>query len=66
MSAPRELLQQLLERRDLSQSQAEELLTHLTDPQLPPALAATARSGAACARKLPRSRGPSGVRMLSG
>ena len=39
MSAPRELLQQLLERRDLSQSQAEELLTHLTDPQLPPALA---------------------------
>ena len=39
MSAPRELLQQLLERRDLSQSQAEGLLAHLTDPQLPPAMA---------------------------
>lgn len=38
MSAPRELLQQLLERRDLSQSQAEALLTHLTDPQLPAAM----------------------------
>ena len=39
MSAARELLQQLLERRDLSQSQAESLLAHLTDPQLPPAMA---------------------------
>ncbi len=39
MSAPRELLQQLLERRDLAQSQAEELLAHLTDPQLPAAMA---------------------------
>ena len=39
MSAPRELLQQLIERRDLSQSQAEALLAHLTDPQLPPAMA---------------------------
>jgi anthranilate phosphoribosyltransferase len=39
VSAPRELLQQLLERRDLSQSQAEGLLAHLTDPQLPPAMA---------------------------
>src|SRR4029077_20324095 len=39
VSAPRELLQQLLERRDLSQSQAEALLAHLTDPQLPPAMA---------------------------
>ena len=39
MSAPRELLQQLLERRDLSQSQAEGLLAHLTDPQLPAAMA---------------------------
>ncbi len=38
MSAPRELLQQLLERRDLSQAQAEVLLEHLTDPQLPPAM----------------------------
>jgi len=39
MALPRELLQQLLERRDLSQAQAEELLAHLTDPQLPPAMA---------------------------
>ncbi len=39
MSAPRDLLLQLLERRDLAQSQAEELLAHLTDPQLAPALA---------------------------
>src|SRR6201987_1065782 len=39
MPPPRELLQQLLERRDLSQAQAEELLAHLTDPQLPPAMA---------------------------
>jgi len=37
--SPRELLQQLLERRDLSQAQAEGLLAHLTDPQLPPAMA---------------------------
>ncbi|MBV8307955.1 MAG: anthranilate phosphoribosyltransferase [Gammaproteobacteria bacterium] len=39
MSTPRELLQQLLERRDLSQSQAESLLAHLTDRDLPPAMA---------------------------
>src|SRR5256714_9526100 len=39
MAGPRELLQQLVERRDLSQAQAEELLAHLTDPQLPPAMA---------------------------
>jgi anthranilate phosphoribosyltransferase len=39
MSAARELLQQLLERRDLSQTQAEELLAELTDPQTPPAMA---------------------------
>ena len=39
MPAPRELLQQLLERRDLSAPQAEGLLEHLTDPQLPPAMA---------------------------
>jgi anthranilate phosphoribosyltransferase len=38
MAAPRELLQQLIERRDLSAAQAEELLSHLTDPQLPPAM----------------------------
>src|SRR5215813_5242039 len=37
--SPRELLQQLLERRDLSQAQAEGLLAHLTDPQLPTAMA---------------------------
>jgi anthranilate phosphoribosyltransferase len=39
MSAPLELLQQLLERRDLSQDQAELLLAQLTDPQTPPAMA---------------------------
>src|SRR5438876_2665517 len=39
MQSPRELLEQLLERRDLSQSQAEELLTHLTDPAGAPAMA---------------------------
>jgi anthranilate phosphoribosyltransferase len=38
MAAPRELLQQLIERRDLSAAGAEELLAHLTDPQLPPAM----------------------------
>ena len=39
MSRPRELLQQLLERRDLSQAQAEELLALLTDADTPPAMA---------------------------
>jgi anthranilate phosphoribosyltransferase len=39
MSAPRELLQQLIERRSLSQSQAEQLLGWLTNPQLPPPMA---------------------------
>jgi anthranilate phosphoribosyltransferase len=39
MSRARELLQQLLERRDLSQAQAEELLSLLTDLQTPPAMA---------------------------
>jgi anthranilate phosphoribosyltransferase len=39
MSAARELLQQLLERRDLSQPQAQALLAHLTDPKIPPAMA---------------------------
>ena len=38
MSSPRELLQQLLERRDLSESQAAELLVHLADAQLPLAM----------------------------
>ena len=39
MPLPRDFLLQLLERRDLSQAQAEQLLAQLTDPQLPPALA---------------------------
>jgi anthranilate phosphoribosyltransferase len=39
MPAPRELLQQLSERRDLSQAQAEELLAHLTGTELAPAMA---------------------------
>src|SRR5213082_1365280 len=39
MHAPRELLQQLLERRDLSEAQAGDLLAQLTDPELPPAMA---------------------------
>jgi anthranilate phosphoribosyltransferase len=39
MTAPRELLQQLCARRDLSQAQAEELLALLTDRQTPPAMA---------------------------
>jgi anthranilate phosphoribosyltransferase len=39
MATPRELLERLLERRDLSQAQAEELLALLTDEQLPPAMA---------------------------
>ena len=39
MSSPRELLERLLERRDLSQAEAEELLTHLTNPEGAPAMA---------------------------
>ena len=39
MHAARELLQQLLERRDLSEAQAGDLLAQLTDPELPPAMA---------------------------
>jgi anthranilate phosphoribosyltransferase len=39
VTAARALLQQLLERRDLTQAQAEELLLQLADPQMPPALA---------------------------
>jgi len=38
MAAPRELLEQLLERRDLSQAQAEALLARLTDRETPPAM----------------------------
>ena len=50
VTAPRELLQQLFERRDLTQAQAEELLAHLTGAELAPAmagalLAALARQG---------------------
>jgi anthranilate phosphoribosyltransferase len=39
MSTPRELLGQLCAGRHLSEAQAAELLSHLTDPQLPPAMA---------------------------
>jgi anthranilate phosphoribosyltransferase len=39
MQSPRELLERLLERRDLSQSEAEDLLTHLTNPDGAPAMA---------------------------
>src|SRR5258708_7759996 len=39
MQSPRELLERLLERHDLSQAQAEELLTHLTSPEGQPAMA---------------------------
>ncbi len=39
MPSSRELLEQLLERRHLSQAEAEQLLERLTDPQTPPALA---------------------------
>jgi anthranilate phosphoribosyltransferase len=38
MSSPRELLQQLLERRDLTEPQAQELLEHLADARLPAAM----------------------------
>ena len=39
MPSPRELLERLLERRDLSQSEAEEVLFYLTNPEGPPAMA---------------------------
>ncbi|HUA89615.1 MAG TPA: anthranilate phosphoribosyltransferase [Steroidobacteraceae bacterium] len=39
MPHPREHLERLLARADLSQDAAAELMTQLTDPQLPPALA---------------------------
>jgi len=39
MQSPRELLERLLERRDLSQAEAEELLSHLTNPDGAPAMA---------------------------
>ena len=39
MSPLRDVLEQLLERRDLSEAQAEELLTRLTNPEDAPAMA---------------------------
>ncbi len=39
MPSPREILEQLLERRDLSQAQAEDALLHLTSPESSPAMA---------------------------
>jgi anthranilate phosphoribosyltransferase len=39
MPSPREFLERLLERRDLSQSEAEEVLSHLTNPEGSPAMA---------------------------
>lgn len=39
MQSPRELLGRLLERRDLAQPEAEELLVHLTNPAGSPAMA---------------------------
>jgi anthranilate phosphoribosyltransferase len=38
MSPPHELLQRLLERRNLTEAQSQELLAHLTDAQLPAAM----------------------------
>jgi anthranilate phosphoribosyltransferase len=38
MSSPRELLQLLVARRNLTEAQAQELLGHLADAQLPPAM----------------------------
>ena len=45
MQSPRELLEQLLERRDLSQAQAEVLLTHLTNPEGSQAMAGAILAG---------------------
>jgi anthranilate phosphoribosyltransferase len=42
---PRELLERVLERRDLSQPQAEELLTYLTSAEASPALAGAFLAG---------------------
>ena len=39
MSSPRDFLERLLERRDLSQAEAEELLAHLTNPEGSPVMA---------------------------
>ena len=45
MSALRELLEQLLDRRNLSEAQAAELLVALTDPTLSPALGGALLAG---------------------
>ena len=45
MPSPRDLLEKLLARRDLSQVEAEELLTHLTNPDGAPALAGAILAG---------------------
>jgi anthranilate phosphoribosyltransferase len=42
---PRELLERVLDRRDLSQQQAEDLLTYLTGADAPPALAGAFLAG---------------------
>lgn len=42
---PRELLERVLERQDLTQAQAEELLTYLTTADAPPALAGAFLAG---------------------
>jgi anthranilate phosphoribosyltransferase len=48
MTTTKELLEQLLERQDLSEAQAESLLTALIDPQLVPALAGALLAGLRC------------------
>jgi anthranilate phosphoribosyltransferase len=45
MSTPRELLERVLDRGHLSQSEAEGLLTYLTSPDAPPALAGAFLAG---------------------
>ena len=45
MPSPRDLLEKLLARRDLSQAEAEELLTHLTNPEGAPAMAGAILAG---------------------
>jgi anthranilate phosphoribosyltransferase len=48
MSALREFLEPLLERRDLTQAQAEELLTRLTNPEEAPAMAGAILAALRC------------------
>jgi anthranilate phosphoribosyltransferase len=45
MHLPRELLERVLERRDLSEAEAEALLMHLTNPDTAPAFAAAVLAG---------------------